>query len=240
MRNKLAHTLGYEDYYDYKINNTEGFGKDKLFEMLDGLERGTRTIMVAARQKFASQYGEDGLEPWNISHKMSGSIVAKMDPYFPFAKAVQRYMQSYGALHITYEGATMNLDLLDRPKKYSNGFYHWPRVAWQPRYGQPFIPSVANLTSLADPVAVGCGLIALRTLMHEAGVRCFIYDVLSSHTVPGIVPDSFRCHYLYSMPPILQTLSSPVHCLVKSERQPVTNQHRLCGKSKHVSRLIGQ
>jgi len=58
--------------------------------------------------------------------------------------------------------------LLDRPKKYSNGFCHWPRRAWV-RPDGTFVPSKTNFTSLADPTAVGSGLTALRTLMHEAG-----------------------------------------------------------------------
>lgn len=172
LRNKLAKALGFEDYYEYKLVNAEGFGKSTLFDMLDGLEQGTRPVMLKARENFAQKYGEDGLNPWNMSFKMRGSIVVKMDPYFPFSKAVERFARSYSAMNITYEGATMNLDLLDRPKKYSNGFCHWPRVAWKP-IDKPFIPATTNFTSLADPAAVGSGLTALRTLMHEAGVREF-------------------------------------------------------------------
>eukprot|EP00444_Apocalathium_aciculiferum_P040251 CAMPEP_0183536888 /NCGR_PEP_ID=MMETSP0371-20130417/28553_1 /TAXON_ID=268820 /ORGANISM="Peridinium aciculiferum, Strain PAER-2" /LENGTH=340 /DNA_ID=CAMNT_0025737537 /DNA_START=58 /DNA_END=1080 /DNA_ORIENTATION=- len=62
----------------------------------------------------------------------------------------------------------MTLDLLDRRGKYSNGFCHWPQPAWVRRDGS-WQPSVANFTSLADPAAVGSGLTALKTLMHEAG-----------------------------------------------------------------------
>ena len=62
----------------------------------------------------------------------------------------------------------MNLDLLDRENKYSNGFCHWPTVAWRKPDGS-WQPSVANFTSLGDPKAVGSGLTALKTLMHEAG-----------------------------------------------------------------------
>ena len=62
----------------------------------------------------------------------------------------------------------MNLDLLERENKYSNGFCHWPKVAWTKPDGS-WQPSEANFTSLADPKAVGSGLRALTTLMHEAG-----------------------------------------------------------------------
>jgi Peptidase family M3 len=153
---------------DYKVTNAEGFGKQKLFEILDGLETGTRPIMVNARKELASRFGDDSLEPWNTSYKMAGSIVVKMDPYFPFSKSVENYVRSYAALGISYQGATMNLDLLDRPKKYSNGFCHWPQPAWKKPDGS-WQPSIANFTSLADPTAVGSGLTALTTLMHEAG-----------------------------------------------------------------------
>ena len=62
----------------------------------------------------------------------------------------------------------MNLDLLERQNKYSNGFCHWPKVAWTKPDGS-WQPSEANFTSLADPKAIGSGHTALVTLMHEAG-----------------------------------------------------------------------
>jgi hypothetical protein len=67
LRNKMAKSLGFIDYYDYKVTNAEGFGKAKLFEILDGLETGTRSIMVGAREELAKRHGEDALEPWNTS-----------------------------------------------------------------------------------------------------------------------------------------------------------------------------
>ena len=88
-----------------------------MFEILDGLEKGTRPIMEKARQELAKRHGKDALEPWNISYKMAGSIVKKLDPYFPFEKSVERYAKCYAALNISYEGSTLNLDLLDREKK---------------------------------------------------------------------------------------------------------------------------
>jgi hypothetical protein len=71
-------------------------------------------------------------------------------------------------MNIQYEGATMNLDLLERENKYSNGFCHWPKVAWKKPDGS-WQASETNFTSLGDPSAVGSGKSALTTLMHEAG-----------------------------------------------------------------------
>ena len=128
-RNQLAKQLGFEDYYDYKVTHAEGFNKKRLFEILDGLEQGTRPIMQAARHTFVETYGKDALLPWNMSFVMSGSVMKQMDPYFRFGKAVEQYIRSYAALGIQYEQSELNLDLLDRPGKYSNGFCHWIKVS---------------------------------------------------------------------------------------------------------------
>lgn len=168
LRNKLARELGFEDYYDYTVTNAEGFGKKRLFEILDSLEEGTRPLMETGRKELERRFGKSALEPYNMGYMMAGSVIKKMDPYFPFSKSVERYVRSYAALGIGYESATMSLDLLDRPGKYSNGFCHWPVPAWVKPDGT-WVPSQTNFTSLADPTAVGSGLTALTTLMHEAG-----------------------------------------------------------------------
>jgi oligoendopeptidase F len=168
VRNRMAKALGYIDFYDYKVSNAEGFGKIELFKILDTLEEGTRPIMEEARKKFAAEKGADALEPWNLSFQMAGDVTRRMDPYFPFAKSVEQWGRSFAAMNITYRGATMDLDLLDRKGKYSNGFCHWPQPAWVKNDGS-FQPSVTHFTSLADPSAVGSGYTGLNTLMHEAG-----------------------------------------------------------------------
>jgi hypothetical protein len=57
-----------------------------------------------------------------------------------------------------------------------NGFCHWETPAWQSPEG--WVPSQANFTSLADPKAVGSGLTALTTLMHEAGHAAHFANVV--------------------------------------------------------------
>ncbi|KAH8068937.1 peptidase [Aureococcus anophagefferens] len=160
--------LGYVDYYDYKVTQAEGFGKAQLFGMLDELERASRPIMEAARETLAADKGADALEPWNRGFAMAGDITRKLDPYFPFEKAVEVWGRSFAAMKITYKGASMDLDLLDRKGKYSNGFCHWPQPAWRRSDGS-WQPAVTHFTSLADPSAVGSGMTGLVTLMHEAG-----------------------------------------------------------------------
>jgi hypothetical protein len=168
QRNKMARALGFLDYYDYKVTQAEGFGKLRLFEILDGLEARTRPLMEAARARVAAEKGAAALQPWNLGHALSGDVTRAQDPYFPFEDAVDVWARSFGALGINYEGATMTLDLCDRPFKYSNGFAHWLQCAYVRADGSRQ-PSVANFTSLATPNAPGSGHSALATLMHEGG-----------------------------------------------------------------------
>jgi len=177
MRNRMAKKLGYVDFYDYKVTQAEGFNKARLFEILDTLEAGTKELLHSARARLAAEKGEHALKPWNMGFLMAGDVTKKLDPYFPFEKAVENWARSYAAMGINYKGATMTLDLLDRKHKYSNGFCHWPQPAWM-RPGGTWQPSLANFTSLADPKAVGSGLTALTTLMHEAGHAAHFANVV--------------------------------------------------------------
>ena len=65
LRNKLAKSLGKEDYYDYTVQNSEGFSKTRLFEILDDLEQSTRPLMEAANKELAARYGDAALKPYN-------------------------------------------------------------------------------------------------------------------------------------------------------------------------------
>ena len=168
MRNASARKSGYDDYYEYKIQTTEGMSKKRLFEILDDLEAQTRPILEQARKAFADDKGASALEPWNMGYFMSGDITKECDPYFPFDTAVSAWARSFAALGVKYEKSLINLDLCDRAKKYSNGFCHWP-VAPYTKSDGTFVPCVTNLTSLAIPSQVGSGHTALTTLMHECG-----------------------------------------------------------------------
>lgn len=178
-RNQMAKELGYVDFYDYKVTQAEGFGKDRLFEILDTLEEGTREQLAKARAELAEKKGEVALKPWNTGYMVAGDITKKLDPFFPFEKSVSCWARSYAALGIQYRDATMTLDLLDRKGKYSNGFCHWPQPPWRRSDGS-WQPSAANFTSLADPRQVGSGHKALVTLMHEAGHAAHMANVVQA------------------------------------------------------------
>jgi Zn-dependent oligopeptidase len=168
LRNRMARALGFADYYDMKVTQAEGFGKARLFEILDGLEQRTRPLMATARARVASEKGAEALAPWNLGYVLSGDVTKAQDPYHPFEDAVDIWARSFAAMGIEYAGSTLRLDLCDRPGKYSNGFCHWPQCAYT-LPGGGAVPSAANFTSLATPSAPGSGASALATLMHEGG-----------------------------------------------------------------------
>jgi hypothetical protein len=73
-------TIGrFEDYYDYKVTNAEGMSKKKLFEILDGLEAGTRPIMEMSLKELMRRHGSTASDPWNTTYMLAGSVMEKME-----------------------------------------------------------------------------------------------------------------------------------------------------------------
>ncbi len=166
-RNRLGRLLGYEDYYDYKVSRNEGFGKKRLFEILDGLERGTRDAAKRSIAALVAEKGPGADQAHNFGFFTSGSLTAKLDPYYGFESALGRWGRAFMNLGIRYHGATLTLDLLSRAGKYENGFMHGPFPGFVDR--GTYRPSRINFTSLGTPGQVGAGFVALSTLFHEGG-----------------------------------------------------------------------
>lgn len=166
-RNELGRMLGAEDYYDWKVRRVEGLSKAEVFAHLADLEERTRDAGRRALDDLVRAKGRDAARPWNVKHAVSGDLTAAQDPYFPFASALERWGRSFAALGIGYRGATLVLDLVDRPGKYENGFMHGPVPAWRERGA--WRPARIQFTANAIPGMVGAGRRALETLFHEGG-----------------------------------------------------------------------
>lgn len=166
-RNALGRMLGAEDYYDWKTRRVESMSKAQVFALLDELERDTREAASRAIRELGARHGREHVTPWNIQYLVSGDTTRDQDPYFPFREAISRWGRSFAALGITFRGATLVLDLLDRKGKYENGFMHGPVVAW--RRGHTFQPARIHFTANAIPGMVGSGHRAMATLFHEGG-----------------------------------------------------------------------
>lgn len=175
-RNRLARLLGYEDYYDYKVNTTEGFGKAQLFGWLDDLEERTRGALQRYLAEVKAEKGEGALKPWNFRYATQGDAVKDLDPYLGFGDALSRWGRSFAALGISYEQAVLQLDLVARPGKYENGFCHAPVVPFEDAEGR--VRAAVNFTSLAVPGQVGSGARAAKTLFHEGGHAAHFANIL--------------------------------------------------------------
>jgi oligoendopeptidase F len=166
-RNELGRALGYEDYYDMKVQRTEGFSKKRLFNLLDDLEVKTRESAQRAVNEMVAKHGETARKPWNFGYLMSGDLAAKEDAYLQFRDSLEYWVRSFSAMNIKFRGATLTLDLIDRKGKYENGFMHGPQPAWFNK-GQ-WNPARINFTANAIPNKVGAGYRALETFFHEGG-----------------------------------------------------------------------
>jgi hypothetical protein len=177
-RNRFARALGYEDYYDYKVQWAEGFDKRTLFVLLDDLEARTAS---RAREDLRTLRGPSGVDPavpWNHAYITSGSLAQEKDPYFRFEDALERWGRSFAALGIRYRKASVTVDLIDRKGKYENGFMHGPTPAFL-RRGE-WLPAAINFTANAVPDQPGSGLQAMVTLFHEGGHAAHFANIVTA------------------------------------------------------------
>ena len=168
LRNRFARAVGYDNFFEFKLRRNERMAPQQLMGILD--EFLTRTDAANARSlsELRAKHGERALEPWNLRFFASGDVVRRMDGYMPFGSALRRWIESFRRLGIQYRGATMQLDLLERPGKYQNGFCHAPILTWTNEKGE-WVPGQINFTAEAKPDQVGSGLRAINTLFHEGG-----------------------------------------------------------------------
>ncbi|CPR19200.1 M3 family metallopeptidase [Brenneria goodwinii] len=167
LRNRFARQMGYRNYFDYKVNKTERMTPEQLFAILDPFEEQTREANARSLRELVAAKGQQALEPWNIRYASAGDVTRQLDPYFPFAASLARWINSFKRLHIGFNGAEMQLDLLVRKGKYENGFMHGPVPPFVDQ--GTWIPARINFTSLAKPDQVGSGATGINTLFHEGG-----------------------------------------------------------------------
>jgi len=179
LRNRFAHALGYENYFDLKLRKNERMTPAELYEILDDFLDRTREANVRSLDQLKTSHGAGALDPWNLRFFSTGDVVRRMDPYMPFGLAVRRWVQSFRRLGIGFRGATMQLDLMDRAGKYQNGFCHGPVPAWVNEHGE-WVPGQINFTADAKPDQVGSGMRAIVTLFHEGGHAAHFANVVQN------------------------------------------------------------
>ena len=167
-RNAFARAQGYSDYFAYKVQKNEQMSVEQLFAILDDFEVRTRDANQRGLNTLAAEHGKDALLPWNFRYTISGDVARQLDPYLPFAKSLERWVESFCNLGISYRGATLQLDLLERKGKYQNGFCHGPVPSFMDAGGR-WVAGQINFTADAKPDQVGSGARATTTLFHEGG-----------------------------------------------------------------------
>lgn len=88
-RNKAAQNAGYKDFYEYKIaTSNEDVSEEKLFEILDDLEKKTTEIYnkfnAIEAEKLAEAHGiqQKDLMPWHYGLELEDDCMLKVDKYF--------------------------------------------------------------------------------------------------------------------------------------------------------------
>jgi oligoendopeptidase F len=165
LRNQFAKTLGYDDFYDYKVRHEDGMTKDELFGLFDNVYQKTKYAFIDIRKLEKTMPGLR--KPWNFNYMMAGDFIREADPYFQFENALIYWGQSFAALGIDFQGGSMQLDLLDRKGKFNNGFCHWPDVVHYEKGKR--ISGTSNFTCNVVPGQVGSGTTGMATLFHEGG-----------------------------------------------------------------------
>ncbi|MAQ77288.1 hypothetical protein CL684_02070 [Candidatus Campbellbacteria bacterium] len=164
-RNTFAKQMGYDDFFDYKIQHEDKMTKEELFKHFDEIYKATKgsfkQLRALAKKKKNLQ------KPWNFAYMMSADIKKEEEPYFPFERALPYWGRSLHDMGIGFAKGRLTLDLVARPEKFSNPFCQWPDVV---RYsGKRRIPGSARFTADLVPNTLGSGKRAMRVMFHEGG-----------------------------------------------------------------------
>jgi hypothetical protein len=179
LRNHFARALGFDNFFDLKLQKNERMTTADLLRLLDDFLRQTDDATARTLADLRARHGRDATTPWNLRFHASGDVVRQMDAYMPFGLALRRWIESFRRLGIRFRGATLQLDLLERTGKHQNGFCHSPVPAWMNEDGH-WVPSAINFTSEAKPDQVGSGLRAINTLFHEGGHAAHFANVVQN------------------------------------------------------------
>ncbi|PMS17671.1 peptidase M3 [Trinickia dabaoshanensis] len=167
-RNALARELGFRNFFDYRLQKNSGLTPEQLFSVFDEFERSTRDTHQSALARLVAQQGPNALLPHNLAYAMQGGTARDTDTYFPLGKAPERWAESFRRMGVSYQGAQIEIDLLERQGKFPTGFC----VSPEPGYRDDVLGPVAadvRFTSTACPGQPGAGLRGLTVLFHEAG-----------------------------------------------------------------------
>jgi hypothetical protein len=175
-RNALARELGYRDFFEYRLRTNSSMSPEQLFMVFDEFERNTRDTHFTSLDRIVHEYGEQSLQPHNLAYRIRGGAAQQADAYFPFSKALERWAESFRRLGVSYRGARIEIDLLDRPGKFQTGFCIAPTPSYHDDV-RGWVPADVRFTSTARPQQASVGLQGINVLFHEAGHAAHLSNV---------------------------------------------------------------
>jgi len=176
LRNDYAHTLGYDDFYDYKVQHEDAMTKDELFNLFDEIYDQTKYAHKDIRKLEKKQKGLRA--PWNFGYMMAGDLTKEEEPYFPLKRALDYWGRAFHGMGVGLGNGNVQMDLINRKGKYPNGFCHWPDLVSYK--GPRRIAGSANFTCNAIIDQTGSGNIAMNTLFHEGGHAAHFLNIEQS------------------------------------------------------------
>lgn len=173
LRNQYARTLGYADFYDFKVRREDGMTKKELFGLFNSIYKKTKYAFANIRKMEKKM--PTLRKPWNFAYMLSGNFTKEEDPYFQFDEALYRWGKSFAAMGINFKRGVLTLDLLDRKGKYNNGFCHWPTLVHYKN--SKLQPGTSNFTCNVVAGQIGSGVQGYNTLFHEGGHAAHMLNI---------------------------------------------------------------
>lgn len=191
-RNALARELGYRNFFEYRLRTHSGMTPEQLFSVFDEFELRTRDAHRESLKRLVAQYGDSALLPHNLPYRMRTGTAQHWDAWLPIGKALERWAESFRCMGVSFGGARIEIDLLDRQGKFPTGFCIAPIPGYHDDI-QGRIPADVRFTSTARPLQPGAGLQGLNVLFHEAGHAAHFANVAMnspcfSHEFPPASP----------------------------------------------------
>ena len=199
MRNEYARSKGYDNYFDYKLEESYDISPQKLDELIDGVysKVGDKCSEIYEKNKkeLASAFGIDPeeLKEWHYGLLPKDSPEGAVNEYLKTKEQVVDIAKKvYSQMGYDVDNMGITLDLFPRKNKNTHGFAFCIKPGKDARI-------LANLTN---------NTLSLSTLLHELG-HC-VYDIGIDTRLPFVEQES-------SSPAMTEAIAKMMEDLPKSE-----------------------
>jgi peptidyl-dipeptidase A len=175
MRNEYARSKGYDNYFDYKLEESYDISPQKLDELIDGVysKIGDRCSEIYGKRKkelsSAFEIAPRDLRDWHYGLLTKDSPEGAVNEYFKTKEQIEDIAKKvYSQMGYDVDNMGITLDLYPRENKNTHGFAFCIKPGKDARI-------LANLTNNA---------LSLSTLLHELGHS--VYDIEIDTRLPFV------------------------------------------------------